>query len=258
MDARGRGIRRRRGCCEAARGTPTGLVLVDATRTTATKLVLYTESASGTIWRLTSAPSRIGSPARAARGIAARSVPRAQAFPYSLASGVSQPRIAVSTTTPETGSISFLLTLTGENRVDGVLIGSLVTPLVAGTGPGDPSAIADRLTRAWQRGDGKALCAELHPQLRLNPAMFGTSCTVAEGRATVERVTGSMLDGWSADGTTIVALRVQQGDAPVTLHHVVTPAAGGFAVTGLLFDLDDIAALLLRPISEAVAPATAR
>ena len=63
-----------------------------------------------------------------------------------------------------------------------------------------------------------------------------------------ERVTGTALDGWSADGTAIVAVRIDHGDGPVTMHHVVTPLATGYAVTGLFYDLDDIAAHLLRPL----------
>jgi hypothetical protein len=32
------------------------------------------------------------------------------------------------------------------------------------------------------------------------------------------------------------------------MHHVVTPLDGRHVVTGLLFDFDEIAAILLRPI----------
>jgi len=120
-----------------------------------------------------------------------------------------------------------------------MLIGSLMTPLVPGTGAVDPAATIDRLMRAWERGDSSALCAELHPRLRLTDALFGSKCEVAEGRATVTRVTSPAFEGWSADGTMIVALRIEQGDAAATVHHVVTPVAGGSVVTGLFFDLDD-------------------
>jgi hypothetical protein len=165
-----------------------------------------------------------------------------------MAFGASGSRVAVTTSMPELGTFSFLLTLTSEQRVDGVLIGSLATPLVAGSGTGDPSALADRLVRAWQRGDAGALCAELHPQLRLAPPIFGRACEVADEPGKAERVTGAALDGWSADGTAIVAVRIDQGDGPVTMHHVVTPLATGYVVTGLFYDLDDIAAHLLRPL----------
>jgi len=39
-----------------------------------------------------------------------------------------------------------------------------------------------------------------------------------------------------------------QRNETFTLRHVVTPLASGDAVTGLFFDFDEIAALLLRPI----------
>ncbi|HEX4776406.1 MAG TPA: hypothetical protein VFW74_06520, partial [Acidimicrobiia bacterium] len=216
-----------------------------------TRLVLYTEATSGTIWRLSSAPYRIGTATRAGRGLAAHPKPMAQPFPYAMATGATTSRVAVTTWTSELGTFSFLLTLTQERRVDAVLIGSLVTPLVAGTGPGDPSTIAERLTHAWRRGDASALCAELHPRLTLMPAVFGTNCAVAAaGRnATATRVAGAAFEGWAADGTTIVAIRVDQGEGgAVTMHHVVTPTATGHAVTGMLYDLDDIVELLLRPI----------
>lgn len=232
----------------SARGTPTGVVFVDTARTTAAKLVLYTESTSGTIWRLTSDPYRIGTPTRAARGIAVHPVPAARAFPYRPPSGASVARVGVTTTSGELGAISFLLTLTPENRVDAVLIGSLLTPLVAGAGAGDTTAIGERLVRAWQRGDEKGLCAELHPSLRLSQSMFGEACEVASDPSTAERVAPAGLDGWSDDGTSIVAVRIRQGNESFTLHHVVTPLASGYAVTGLFFDFDEIAALLLRPI----------
>lgn len=232
----------------SARGTATGLVFVDAARTTATKLVLYTESTSGTIWRLTSDPYRIGTPTRAARGIAVHTVPAARSFAYRPSSGASVSHVAVTTTDPEFGPISFLLTLTPETRVDVVLIGSLVTPLVEGTGPDDTSAIADRIVRVWQQGDEKGLCAALHPRLQLSAPMFGENCAVAGDPSTAERVTTAGLDGWAADGTSIVAVRIRQGNDTVTLHHVITPLATGDAVTGLFFDFDEIAALLLRPI----------
>src|SRR6187455_2130845 len=112
----------------SARGTPTGVVFVDTARTTATKLVLYTESTSGTIWRLTSDPYRIGTPTRAGRGIAVHPAPPARAFPYRPPTGSSVARVGVTTTYGELGSVSFLLTLTSDNRVDAVLIGSLLTP----------------------------------------------------------------------------------------------------------------------------------
>lgn len=67
-------------------------------------------------------------------------------------------------------------------------------------------------------------------------------------RARHERVTGTALDGWSPDGTAIVAVRIDQGDGPVTMHHVVTPLATSYAVTVLFYDLDDIAAHVLRPL----------
>jgi hypothetical protein len=232
----------------SARGTPTGLVFVDATRTTATKLVLYTESTSGVIWRLTSSPYQIGTPIRAGRGIAVHPVPAARAFPYRAPGGSSVMRVGVTTTTDESGPISFLLTLTADNRVDAVLIGSLLTPPATGSGGGDPTAIAERLVRAWQQGDAKGLCAALHPGLRLSQSMFGEKCEVAGSRTTAERVTVPGLDGWSADGTSIVAVRVGTGNNAMTLHHVVTPLTSGYAVTGLFYDFDEVAARFLRPI----------
>ena len=232
----------------SARGTPTGVVFVDTGRTTATKLVLYTESTTGTIWRLTSDPYRIGTPTRAGRGIAVRPIPAARAFPYRPPTGSSVTRVGVTTTSAEFGSVSFLLTLTPENRVDAVLIGSLLTPLLAGSGAGDTTAIGERLVGVWQRGDEKGLCAELHPGLRLSAPIFGEKCGVASDPSTAERVTLAGLDGWSADGTSIVAVRIRQDNESFTLHHVVTPLASGYAVTGLFFDFDEIAALLLRPI----------
>jgi len=248
-DMRARDIEVRLGRRPAsARGTATGLVIVDATRTTATKLVLYTESTTGTIWRLTSSPYRLGTPTRAARGIAVRAVPAARAFRYRPPSGSGAPRVAVTTASDQFGSISFLLTLTPENRVDAVLIVSLVTPLVAGSGPGDPTAVAERLVRVWQQGDEKGLCAMLHPRLRLAESMFGENCAAARDPSTAELVTTDWLDGWSDDGTRIVAVRVKQGDDSFTLHHVVTPLGSSYAVTGLFLDFEEIAALLLRPI----------
>ena len=232
----------------SARGTPTGVVFVDTARTTATKLVLYTESTSGTIWRLTSDPYRIGTPTRAGRGIAVHPAPPARAFPYRPPTGSSVARVGVTTTYGELGSVSFLLTLTSDNRVDAVLIGSLLTPLVASSGAGDTTAIGERLVREWQRGDEKGLCAELHPGLRLSVPIFGEKCEVASDPSTAERVASAGLDGWSDDGTSIVAVRIRQDNESFTLHHVVTPLASGYAVTGLFFDFDEIAALLLRPI----------
>ena len=205
----------------SARGTPTGVVFVDTARTTATKLVLYTESTSGTIWRLTSDPYRIGTPTRAGRGIAVHRAPPARAFPYRPPTGSSVARVGVTTTYGELGSVSFLLT------VDAVLIGSLLTPLVAGSGAGDTTATGERLVREWQRGDEKGLCAELHPGLRLSVPIFGEKCEVASEPSTAERVTSAGLDGWSADGTSIVAVRIRQGNETFTLHHVVTPLASG-------------------------------
>ena len=73
-------------------------------------------------------------------------------------------------------------------------------------------------------------------------------CEVASDPSTAERVTSAGLDGWSDDGTSIVAVRIRQDNESFTLHHVVTPLASGYAVTGLFFDFDEIAALLLRPI----------
>ena len=233
----------------SARGTPTGLVFVDTARTTATKLVLYTESTSGTIWRLTSDPYRIGTPARAGRGIAVRPVTAARAFAYRTPTGSGGARVGVTTASvTQVGSVSFLLTLTPENRVDAVLIGSLLTPLLTGSGVGDTTAIGERLVGVWQRGDAKGLCAALHPGLRLSASIFGEKCEVASEPSTAERVTSAGLDGWSADGTSIVAVRIRQGNETFTLHHVVTPLASGYAVTGLFYDFDEIAALLLRPI----------
>lgn len=153
----------------------------------------------------------------------------------------------MTTTDPSYGPISFLVTLTGETRVDGVLIGSLLTPPVAGTGAADTTAIGDRLVRVWQRGDPKGLCAALHPRLRLAESMFGEQCAVARDPSTAERVTLPGLDGRSADGTSIVAVRLRQGNDTVTVHHVITPLASGYAVTGLLFDFDEMVALHLRP-----------
>jgi hypothetical protein len=232
----------------SARVTPTGVVLVDVVRTTPAKLVLYTESTSGTIWRLTSSPYRIGTPIRAGHGIAVRPVPAARAFPYPQPSGSSPVRVGVTTTSDQYGFLSFLLTLTPEKRVDAVLIGSLLTPPVVGSGSGDATAIADRLVRAWQQGDAKGLCAEMHPRLRLSQSMFGENCEIARDPATAVRVTSPGLDGWSADGTSIVAVRVGQGSDALTVYHVVTPLASGQAVTGMFFDFDEIAAQFLRPI----------
>jgi hypothetical protein len=232
----------------SARGTPTGVVFVDATRTTATKLVLYTESTSGVIWRLTSSPYQIGTPTRAGRGIAVHPVPAARAFPYRAPGGSPVSRVAVTAASDQFGSISFLLTLTPQNRVDAVLLGSLVTPLVSGSGAGDTDAIAERLVRLWQQGDEKGLCAALHPSLELSHAMFGEKCSVASDPVTAVRVETPGLAGWSADGTSIVAIRVSQGNDSFTLHHVVTPLASGYSVTGLFLDFDELAALLLRPI----------
>ena len=158
-------------------------------------------------------------------------------------------RVGVTTASvTQVGSVSFLLTLTPENRVDAVLIGSLLTPLLTGSGAGDTTAIGERLVGVWQRGDAKGLCAALHPGLRLSASIFGEKCEVASEPSTAERVTSAGLDGWSADGTSIVAVRIRQGNETFTLHHVVTPLASGYAVTGLFYDFDEIAALLLRPI----------
>ena len=232
----------------SARGTATGLVFVDATRTTATKLVLYTESTSGTIWRLTSSPYQLGSPTRAGRGVADYTVAPARSFVYGPPSGSSVSRVAVTTTDPSYGPVAFLLTLTPETRVDGVLVGSLLTPPLVGTGTGDTTAIGERLVGVWQRGDPKGLCAALHPRFQLAESMFGENCAVANDPSTAERVTIPGLDGWSADGTSIVAIRLRQGNDTVTLHHVVTPLASGYAVTGLFFDFDEMVAFQLRPL----------
>ena len=232
----------------SARGTPTGLVLVDSARTTATKLVLYTESTSGVIWRLTSTPYRIGTPSRAGQGVAVHPVPAARAFVYRAPVGTSGSRVAVATMSDEFGAISFLLTLTPQNRVDAVLIGSLVTPLVAGTGTGDPASIADRLVHVWQQGDEKGPCAALHPRLQLSQSMFGERCGAASDPVTAVRVDAPGPQDWSTDGTRIVTIRVSQGNDAFTLHHVVTPLASGYAVTGLFLDFEELAARLLRPI----------
>lgn len=77
----------------SARGTATRLVLVDGTRTTATKLVLYTESTSGTIWRLTSSPYQLGTPTRAGRGVAVCTVAPARSFVYRPPSGSNVARV---------------------------------------------------------------------------------------------------------------------------------------------------------------------
>jgi hypothetical protein len=232
----------------SARGTPTGLVLVDSARTTATKLVLYTESTSGVIWRLTSTPYRIGTPSRAGQGVAVHPVPAARAFVYRAPVGTSGSRVAVATMSDEFGAISFLLTLTPQNRVDAVLIGSLVTPLVAGTGTGDPASIADRLVHVWLQGDEKGPCAALHPRLQLSQSMFGERCGAASDPVTAVRVDAPGTQDWSTDGTRIVTIRVSQGNDAFTLHHVVTPLASGYAVTGLFLDFEELAARLLRPI----------
>jgi len=135
--------------------------------------VLYTKIDEQHIWRLTSDPYRIGSPTRVAPGIAVHPAPGARAFAYRPPTGSSIARVGIMTTLAEFGSVSFLLTLTPENRVDAVLIGSLLTPLLTGSGIGDTTAIGERLVGMWQRGDEKGLCAELHPGLRLSASIFG-------------------------------------------------------------------------------------
>ena len=81
-----------------------------------------------------------------------------------------------------------------------------------------------------------------------SPTEPGHSTPAAGEPSTAERVASAGLDGWSADGTSIVAVRIRRGNETVTLHHVVTPLASGYAVTGPFYDFDEIAALLLRPI----------
>ena len=100
------------------RGTPTGVVFVDTARTTATKPVLYTESTSGTIWRLTSdpVPDRHVDPRR--RGASPSiTAPPARAFPYRPPSRSSVARVGVTTTYGDV-SVSILLTLTSDDRVE--------------------------------------------------------------------------------------------------------------------------------------------
>jgi hypothetical protein len=55
-------------------------------------------------------------------------------------------------------------------------------------------------------------------------------------------------EGWSADCTAIVALRVSSGAETLTIHHVVTPLGGHYVVSEVLLDLDEIAEMFLRPI----------
>ena len=42
------------------------------------------------------------------------------------------------------------------------------------------------------------------------------------------------------DRTGIFAVRTRKGNETFTLHHVVTPLASGYAVTGLFYDFDEI------------------
>jgi hypothetical protein len=129
-----------------------------------------------------------------------------------------------------------------------MLVGSVLTPLVTGSGSADPSAIADRLVRAWTRKDARALCAQLHPRFRLEPRLFGADCSIVADSSNVRRVTPPGLEGWSPDGTAIVAVALTSGGETLTMHHVVTPLDGRHLVTGLLFDFEEIATILLRPI----------
>jgi hypothetical protein len=100
----------------AARNTPTGRVIVDRARSTRTVLVLYTESESGTIRRLTGTTARKGTATRTAtRGLpGSGAVSVALAYP-AAAAGVA-PRVAVFARLGPVSDAAFLLTMTAEPR----------------------------------------------------------------------------------------------------------------------------------------------
>lgn len=231
----------------AARGLPDEVVVIDSRRSTRTRLVLYVESGSGTIWRLTPTTSRTGMPTRTAtRGIRGNTVP-ATAFAYPP--GAAGSRVLVATRDTELGQVDLLSRLTPAPLVDSLLVGAAAVPLRVGTGAADTTSIAEQIVGAWTRRDAAALCALYDRTLSARAAaLFGTSCSVVRGATAVTRVVRPELEGWSADGTAIVAIRVTDGGETLAVHHVVTPGPSGYTVTGIFVDFDEIAELLLRPI----------
>lgn len=231
----------------AARGLGDDVVVLDTRRSSRTRLVLYTESRSGTIWRLTPTTTRTGTPTRSTtRGTPGTPiVATAVGFP----STAEEPARVVVSAPVADRQVDFLVVTTSTPAVDALLLGTVLVPLRRGTGGGDTGPIADQLVDALTRKDAAALCALYDPSLVARAAeLFGSGCGIVRDATSVKRVALPEHEGWSADGTAIVALEVTADGTTLRLHHVVTPGPNGYRVTGLLFDLDEIVALALRPI----------
>ena len=149
----------------------------------------------------------------------------------------------------EFGHVELLLGLTPTPLVDTILVGASVLPLRAGTGPADTREVAERIVGAWTRQEPAALCALYDPALAAAAAaLFDRDCRMVRGSTNVRRVVVPALEGWSADGTAVVAVSITQSGETLTMHHVVTPGPTGFAITGVYVDFDEQVARLLRPI----------
>ena len=154
----------------AARGVPDDVVVIDRRRSTRTTLVLYAESAAGTIWRLSSSTAKVGRPTatttRGTRGVEIS----ATAHPYPPTPSGS--RVLVTVPDEEFGHVELLLGLTPTPLVDTILVGASVLPLRAGTGPADTREVAERIVGAWTRQEPAALCALYDPALAAAAALF--------------------------------------------------------------------------------------
>jgi hypothetical protein len=95
-------------------------VIVDRARSTRAVLVLYTESESGTIRRLTGTTARKGTATRTATRGVPGSGAVSVALAYPAAAGVA-PRVAVFAPLGPVSDAAFFLTMTAEPRVDELL-----------------------------------------------------------------------------------------------------------------------------------------
>jgi len=232
----------------AARRTAENVVVIDAKRSTPKNLVVYGESSSGAIWRLTGRTTGKPSLARTTvRGVVTPFPPaRLTGFAMAAAAPTDPTLVVITVRDPKLDTVAELLVGVGpDGLVHTMLAGRAVVPPVAGTGSADPLAFAAALTKAYGSSANADLCALVHPAL---VTLIGDSCTGTGESSVTADVTTPEQRRLSADGTTIVAVSIGSGGQRITLFNLAVPTVDGYRVTGVFVDVGELLALLGQPL----------
>ena len=232
----------------AARASAANVVVVDTRRSTPKRLVLYGESGGGAIWQLSASPTSKPSLTRSTvRGVAAPA-PAPSVKPFALAPAAPGDPTLVVTSLIDGGDdepTELLLPVGADGLVQSFLVGRAIVPPTAGTGAGDATAFAAALTTAYSSTEQQALCGLLDPAL---VSLLGGECSIVGKAAAAVDVTTPTQRVATADGTTLVAVKL--GDAPnqLTTINLAVPSGAGYRVTGIFFDIGELMQLIDRPI----------